>query len=432
MQAIVHLLKKPVLSNTLSVVILRGITTLTRLTLLFITARYAVPALFGMLIFALTVAEIARVVADFGLDMYVVREFAMKPGDEHPAIAAAALLAKLGCTLLIYAASCGYLWLTQAPTQAALGSVACLLIISTLTLNLPIGYFQGRLRTSVALPAIMLTNVGAIGALIVAMWFRPGVTTGLAILLIADAVNALALLWLLHHSIGPLPMPAWAAVWRLLRGSLPIAGLALVVTIYTRLDVVVLNTFFDSAVVGYYGLAFRLTEPFQLIAVAFATSIYTYVSSLIASDKPVRPTALRYLVGVLGYGLFSSMVIAVIAPLAIAAFLPTYLPAVPVLHLLAVALVFRNLNTCLSAIIQAYGRFVWLTYVSIWNLILVGLTLFLLVPTMGAAGAALALLVGEGVNSLIQAWLAWQVVHRRPSAQPSNSLAEPAIGGPAR
>ena len=46
-----------------------------------------------------------------------------------------------------------------------------------------------------------------------------------------------------------------------------------------------------------------------------------------------------------------------------------------------------------------------ITGVATWNLIIISIALFILVPRLGVSGAALALLTGEIANTLIQSWL---------------------------
>jgi O-antigen/teichoic acid export membrane protein len=75
--------------------------------------------------------------------------------------------------------------------------------------------------------------------------------------------------------------------------------------------------------------------------------------------------------------------------------------------------VFRSLNATLAGIVQAAGQFRALAVLAGWNLGMVFALLSWLVPRDGAEGAALALLLGEGINCTFQlAWVA-RIVSRR-------------------
>jgi O-antigen/teichoic acid export membrane protein len=181
--------------------------------------------------------------------------------------------------------------------------------------------------------------------------------------------------------------------------------------VYTRLDVLVLGSFLDVATVGYYGVAFRMTEPFQLMTAALAISMYSHLSATIATNRQnIRRVVVRYGLGTLSYGLASCLLLAVFAPMAIHRFLPKYGPAIPVLQLLAVAIIFRSLNACLTSVVHAYGRFAWVTAVATWNLLAIGALLWILIPRLGAPGAAMALLIGEVMNTLIQSVMVRRLV----------------------
>ena len=88
------------------------------------------------------------------------------------------------------------------------------------------------------------------------------------------------------------------------------------------------------------------------------------------------------------------------------------------LRILAATLVFRSLNATLAGIIQGAGRFRLLTGIASWNLVLVFALLSVFVPRFGAPGAALALLAGEGLNSVIQLLVVARLVaqHERTAA----------------
>jgi O-antigen/teichoic acid export membrane protein len=237
-----------------------------------------------------------------------------------------------------------------------------------------------------------------------------------AILPIAEAVSASILLrrfrTLVHFDLGSTNL---AATYKLLAQAFPIAGTIIIVTLYTRLDVIALSSFVDSASVGYYGVAFRLTEPVQLVAASFAMSVYSHLAAThVREHTHTRQLIMRYGGFILGYGALCCIVLALIAPVLIEWLLPQYTPAITVLRILAVALIFRTLNSCLTSTIQAYGYFSAVTRIALVNLFVICGLLWTLVPQFGAPGAAGALLCGEVVNTIIQGMLVKQIVANQP------------------
>jgi O-antigen/teichoic acid export membrane protein len=159
-------------------------------------------------------------------------------------------------------------------------------------------------------------------------------------------------------------------------------------------------------------MAFRFTEPVQMAAAAFGLTVFSRFAAWFQqpSAEALGSAARRYVGYTLAYGLTAAGALAWLAPPLIARFLPAYLPAVPALRILAAALVFRSLNATLAGILQGAGRFQLLGGIALWNLCWMWLCLRLLVPSLGAIGAALAVLIVEGVNSVIQGVLVARVV----------------------
>jgi Na+-driven multidrug efflux pump len=56
----------------------------------------------------------------------------------------------------------------------------------------------------------------------------------------------------------------------------------------------------------------------------------------------------------------------------------------------------------LTAIIQSYGRFTSITAAAALNLVVIWALMSVCLPRFGVVGAAVALLIGETVNALIQ------------------------------
>lgn len=292
-------------------------------------------------------------------------------------------------------------------------------VLTSLLVNYSLDFFQGRLRVARVLPVVLVTNVVLTLVALVAVTRLTDLRAQVALFPLVEAVNGLVLLACLRRERPPdVPRFAFGDAPALARRSLPIAVTGIVIMIYSRLDVLVLSSRLDAAAVGHYGMAFRLTEPFQLAAAAFALSVFSRFSARFHAPPVTGLLALavRYLVATLAYGVAVALALALVAPPLIHRLLPGYAPCVPVLRVLAGALVFRSLNATLAGIIQGAGRFRLLTGVAVWNLALVYVLLGWLVGWLGLQGAAFALLGAEAVNTVIQLAMVLRIIARQEGA----------------
>lgn len=411
---------RPVLGNSVAVIALRGGNLAARLLVLFAIARALPPAEFGVLVFAMSVVEIGKVVADFGMDTIAIRAWAA--GDEDPARLAGALaVAKAGLGVFVVAGLAVYFAFFGAPAGRDAGLVLAASVFTSLLLNFSLDWFQARLRVADVLVPVLATN----GVLSLA--------AALMVPRLPDLRAQAAMFPLIETAVGLVLFAFWrrepaargagfdaARLTVLVRASLPVALTSILIMVVARLDVLVLSRRLDAAAVGLYGMAFRITEPFQIAAAALGLSVFSHFAARFApaSAAPVRAAAVRYSAATFGYGLAAAFALGVVAPLVVERAFPAYASGLPVLRVLAASLVFRSLNATLAGILQGAGRFAWITGLAVWNLILVAALLLVFVDRVGVVGAALALLVAEGLNSLLHGLLVARVVaaHERTIA----------------
>src|SRR3989442_4137859 len=135
--AITRTIRHPAIVNTMATLALRGTTIGARLVVLFIIAHFASPAEFGIVTFSLAIVEIAKAVADFGVDTFAVREFAVtQERDSQRLLASTILKTKLACGALVYlVVVIAFLLLSRSP-QKEIGAVLGLLVLTGVWGNL--------------------------------------------------------------------------------------------------------------------------------------------------------------------------------------------------------------------------------------------------------------------------------------------------------
>ena len=403
---------RPVLANTAALVVLRGSNLAVRLGLLFLIARAVQPPEFGRLVLALSVAEVCKVVADFGMDTLAIREYALAADRAAVSVFAGSFAwCRVACAAVVQTGLITWFLVTQPPATALVGVALSFSVWTSLLQGFSLDWFQARLRAGHALWPVLAANLagGALAALAVIR--VPGLQAkALALPALELLVGAVLLLALRREEGWAFGRPTSESMRALFRASVPVAATAILVMLYSRLDVLVMADRLPAADLGRYGIAVRLTEPFQIAAAVFGLSVYSrfvpwFKPDPDAHDAPpagsLRAAALRYVAGTLVYGVVVAMTLYAFAPSALTRFLPAYISAVPLVRLLAGVLVFRSLNATMAGMVQAAGHFRALTLLAVWSLVSVFALLLFFVSRDGAEGAALALLLGEGVGTLI-------------------------------
>jgi O-antigen/teichoic acid export membrane protein len=192
---------------------------------------------------------------------------------------------------------------------------------------------------------------------------------------------------------------------RLLSESIYVGLAGIAVVIYLRLDNVMISRILDLKSVGQYAFAYRLTEPFSLLFSSFGISLYASLSSFLSIEAKVQERfvyAKKYLlgmlvvacVGILGYVL-------AVRPL-LPMFSAEYAASGQVLLILSFVLIFKALNTQLTAILNSMGKFRIVSGITFINLVTSFILNFIFIPHFGIVGAAMAVVGTEFVNSLFQ------------------------------
>ena len=405
----------PVLSNTAALVVVRAANLGARVLLLLLIARQVPPSSFGLIVLALSIAEIGKVVADFGMDTLAIRQYAAGTPESHSRFAASLAAAKLIFGAAVYLGLIGILGVTQPAAQARLGWIIGSTVLTALLVNFSLDYFQSRLAARRVVVPVLLSNAAITASALLLLPATDDLRLMVAFFPVIEAVTGVVLLARLgREGLLEKPRLAFDRVPALVRRSLPIAATAIMIMTYSRMDVLVLSSRLNAAAVGAYGLAFRLTEPFQIAAATFGLSVFARFSSWLQRPlaTPLRDQVLRYGFATLAYGVLAGLLLGAVAPPILERLLPQYAPSIPVLRILAGALVFRTLNATLAGILQGAGRFLLVAELAIWNLVFFFFLLQWLVGLYQAPGAALALLIGEAVNSVLQIGLVAREVSR--------------------
>lgn len=390
--------------NGIALVVLRAGNLATRLVLLFVLARDLPTPTFGAIVLALSVAEVGKVVADFGMDTIAIREYASSRAPHPGRFASTLALGKwIGGGVTFAVLALGWAWNGMA-SDPWLGIALALTVPTSLLTNHALDWFQARLCIAPLVVPVVIVNVIAIAfAWCVVPHLQGPHPAALCFPAFELAIGlVLAILFARERGGDRFEWPRARELRALVRQAWPVGITAIFIMVYSRLDVIVLARLLPPETVAHYGMAFRITEPFQIVAAAFGLSVLSRFAAAFAEPRPVAATALRHIAVLLAYGVGVGGALMWLAPPLVLRLLPDYEPALPVLRVLAATLAVRSLNAALAGILQGAGRFRLLTGFAFWNLAVIGALLHILVGTHGVVGAALALLLGEILNSLAQ------------------------------
>lgn len=181
-----------------------------------------------------------------------------------------------------------------------------------------------------------------------------------------------------------------AALLPLLRRAFPFALAALFAALQTRLSVILLEQLATTAQVGYFSAAARFVEAARMIPNAFFGALFPALSALAADRLLMHHTFRRGMLGLGALGATTGLGFLLLAqPLVTLTYGAQFAPAIPVLQILGVSLLFSNLRGARTLYLYALGqerRVNWINGIVI--LVQAALSL-LLIPAANALGVAL-------------------------------------------
>lgn len=252
---------------------------------------------FGRYTLAIAFVAVLAPLADLGTDMYVTRRVAQDPSGAGGMLGASlALKLVLGALLVGVTGALALALRYPAPTP---------LLIVLAALTLVSGNFAGSWFAT--LRAARLMDREAVGtivsralhllATIAAVALGAGVVwvTGAQALAAAVALGAVVLL--ARRAVAPPVFSGASARWpELARGGMPFALTAVVVTVYFRLDTVMLSLMSGERSTGIYGACANLLFASLLLSQALVTAVFPVVAEArTLADERARTVVRRAL-----------------------------------------------------------------------------------------------------------------------------------------
>lgn len=246
----------------------------------FLIARYLGPYAFGDLSFADAFAALFAAVGTLGLDSFIIREIIQHP-DKRDEILGTSLVMRLAANaLLIPLAILTYLAFRQlSASETDLSLTLFIALCSSAALfksfNIIDSYFQSQVASKFVVQVQNLCLLLSTCVKIALIYTQAPVLYFAWALLFDSAILALGLL-LIYKKRG-LELHTWTFNWNraktLLQQSWPLILTAVMISIYMKIDQVMLKSA-GSKIVGIYSAAARLSESWYFIPVAIVTSVF--------------------------------------------------------------------------------------------------------------------------------------------------------------
>jgi len=398
-----------VMWNTVAIVAARVLADVFNVLVALKMARHLGDKQWGLYGYLLSSMEVFRTLTNFGLDIVAVRMMALD--EYHPRTVTRHLMAIK--TILCFLGLFGILGTTLVLERFGANREHVMLLAASL---FPIAYtasvtvrFQAEHAMDRLIPVQFVVGAVYLGAVywVASMGWRIG---GLVCAYVAYTFLMFTLTGLMARRVWPPAGDRGAAglSWNLGRDifvkGIPVGLLALIVVLYSRLSIFMLERYGGLEVVGHYFTAIKVSEPLLMIASALGASAFPVLSRMAERGDKASLKG-RFLLYSWRSCLLSAGVALVITFFAsdiLALVKPEYVAASGALIALSWATVFMFQNQLCTYVINSFGKFHYVTVFAVVNLCVFLILAFTLIPRYGSTGAGLSTLGTEGINTLVQ------------------------------
>lgn len=381
-----------------------------------VIARMLAPDAWGQFSFVFGLLGLLSVITDLGVGPVVLARLMDADDREVAQVAGSYITLRLVLGLLGYFVALGYVLALSYPSEVVRATAVAGIVVVLATPSHALSVlFQSRLRMTVVAAAETAGQVVQLALTVLAAVFAPT----LLIFVLPFVVNELVTIWLKLRSVrrgGSGPVPSWSAGssrWRgMLVEAIPLTIGTALVTLLSRVDVVMLSRLDTFDAVGLYTVGYKFADALELVSLAVVTPVLTLLVHAWSKDNEEFRRRSRETV----------LALTVLAAVAITAFWASAQPLLTVLYgprFEASTLSSRLLVTGSSlsmityvgfTVLVAAGRGRLYPIVGVIGLALnIGLNL-VLIPRRSFDGAAVATVITEAVVAVaIWVLITWSV-----------------------
>ena len=367
-------------------------------------ARYLGPERFGLLSYTLSFVWLFSSLASFGLDEILVRELVKSPEQRNNLLGTVFWLKV--CGTLVMGTTIALVLKYTVEDQQTYWMIALIALgfLFQVT-NVVDFYFQSQVQSKFAVRAQVIQLILTSLFKIYLVWNQAELIWFAFALMLDQAVVAVLFLLVYHWKIGWFPFFSfrWKQAKKLMRDAWPLIFAGMVVSVYMKIDQVMLKEMLDVKAVGVYAAAVKLCEAWYFLPTALIASLFPAVIEAKIKSKTLYDKRVQNLYDLM---VWSSLAVALpttlLADWVILILYGTdFQEAADVLRIYIWAGVFVTLGIASSKwlIAENLQRYLFLRTI-LGALLNVGFNLWL-IPIYGIKGAAIATLVAQGTASFL-------------------------------
>jgi O-antigen/teichoic acid export membrane protein len=352
---------------------------------------------FGVWVTALAYVGLFSWLTDFGFAQVGIQRMAAEPEREAEWLGALLAMRTVGAVVALAICVGGIpLFLDDGTEIRTVTLVLSLTVITGVPLALR-AVFNSRMRAGVNLVLITLQSATWLAA-VIAVDSAGGGLVDFAWAFVAVAVLASIIQIVVTRRLAVIALRAGRRLWGpLLRVAVPLGIAGILVTVYYRIDAVLLFNLRGAEEAGIYGAAYRILDPLHILPTAVMSAVFPVLASWYGRDhervRRLAQAAIDYL-AMVSLPIFAGSLV-VGGPLMEAIFgggFERSADVLPWLMLAFVSVCFGYVGGYLTPIVELQWWFAGFAAVGV--VLNVALSL-VLIPPHGAVGAAVATVITE-------------------------------------
>ncbi len=366
------------------------------LTVWALVIRYLGPEQFGVFSYALSFIFLFGMLVDLGMEQVLVKDLVEQPGRSNVFLGSAFVLRILGFSLAsILIAISVHFWVKDPVTKIVIYIMSGRLFF--MAFNNIDSYFQSRVLSKYTVYSQML-SLCLTSVLCLLFVYGHKSLFYFVWIVVLEAASTVGWLMLFYQRFSK---SRWifdpTVIRQLLYRSWPLVISGFAISIYMRLDQLMIKHMIGNAAVGQFAVAVRVSEAFYFIPMAATASLFPAIVLSKTKDQKIyynRLTSINTLL------IWISLAISVMmsmygSSLIRLLFGDNYLPAIPVLliHIWASIFVFLGVMRSKWAINEGLQNLI-MVYTILGAVINVALNV-VLIPHWGILGAAIATVVAQ-------------------------------------
>lgn len=362
-------------------------------------ARYLGPEQFGIFSFAVAIVTLLGALPTLGLDNIVIRDIVRNPRCSDETLGTAFWLRVSGAALMWLVVMIAVLLLRPVDELARwlVGILAAGSVFQAFdTIDL---WFQSQMQVKYTVYAKNAAFVSIAIARIVLIFLKASLIAFAWAGMIEVLLGALALV--IVYSYKGQSITQWylsiSRARALLNDSWPLVLSAVAVSLYLRIDQVMLSAMVSDRAVGIYSVAVRLSEVWYFLPIALVNSIYP----LLVKSKQARPDIFLRNIQRL-FNLISAMAYMIVVPASILSgaiietvYGSTFAEAAPMFSVLMWAGFFVALGVAREAWLITEGLMAYSFGTTVFGAVVNICLNWLFLPQYGGLGAAFATLLSQ-------------------------------------